>query len=54
MFSTLKLSTLRSRSRSKEQTDKNIMQENPYDDNDDGDVSCASSLKCQQPFSKCE
>lgn len=54
MFSSLKFSTLRTRARNKEPHENGNNQANEYDDNDDADVSCASSLRCQQPFNKCK
>lgn len=56
MFSSLKFSTLRARSQNKGQQDDNNNPRNEYDDNDgaDADISCASSLRCQQPFTKCK
>lgn len=56
MFSSLKFSTLRPRAQNKGQQDDNINPRNEYDDNDgaDADISCTSSLRCQQPFTKCK
>lgn len=49
MFSSLKFSTLRTRARCKDANG----QQNRCED-EDPDVGCGPSLKCQQPFNKCE